>query len=364
MELHFKRGKSLSFLMEKKVMALTISNAYLTTAQMAGNAQYIVDYLLPHGWTKNALAGTLGNMERESNINPGLWQSLKYGNMSGGYGLVQWTPATNYINWANSEGFPWGNSYSNPTSYINGQLERILWELENNQQWIATSAFNFSFSTYIKSTASPEYLAEAFLKNYERAGTEALGQRQTAARYWFDNLTYGDDGSTEAINKAIEWAVGIANDDTHGYDQGSRWGPDYDCASLMIQAWQNAGVPVKTNGASFTGDMYKVFVKCGFNDVTSQVNMATGSGLKRGDVMLKPAPKGHTGMYIGDGMMVHASINENNQTEGGKTGDQTGQEICTRSYYNKPWTYILRYKSGGSGGVTPKNVSLVNWIPA
>lgn len=345
-------------------MALTISNAYLTTAQMTGNAQYIVDYLLPRGWTKNALAGLLGNMQRESNINPGLWQSLKYGNMSGGYGLVQWTPATNYINWANGNGYPWGDSYSNPTLYMNGQLERILWELANNQQWIATSAFNFSFSTFTKSTASPEYLAEAFLKNYERAGTEALGERQTAARYWFDNLMYEDDGSTEAINKAIVWAVGIANDDTHGYDQGNRWGPDYDCSSLMCQAWQNAGVPVKTNGASYTGDMYAGFMKSGFNDVTSQVDMVSGSGLKRGDVMLKPGS--HTGMYIGNNMMVHASINEFGDITGGQTGDQTGNEICTRSYYNKPWTYILRYKSGGSGGggIPGGAVALINWIPA
>ena len=65
-------------------MALTISNAYLTTAQMAGNAQYIADYLIARDWTQNAIAGMLGNMQRESNINPGLWESLIYGNMSGG----------------------------------------------------------------------------------------------------------------------------------------------------------------------------------------------------------------------------------------------------------------------------------------
>ena len=116
----------------------------------------------------------LGNMQRESNINPGLWESLDYGNTSGGFGLTQWTPATKYLNWAQERGYPCGNDYSDKTSYMNGQLQRILWEVENNEQWIATPSFNFSFSAFTKSTQSPEYLAEAFLKNYERAGVEAL----------------------------------------------------------------------------------------------------------------------------------------------------------------------------------------------
>ena len=50
-------------------MALTISNAYLTQAQMDGNAQYIANWLSTKGWTRNAIAAILGNMQRESNIN-------------------------------------------------------------------------------------------------------------------------------------------------------------------------------------------------------------------------------------------------------------------------------------------------------
>ena len=46
------------------------------------------------------------------------------------------------------------------------------------------------------------------------------------------------------IEKAVTWALAIANDNTHGYDQQYRWGPDYDCSSLIISAWQQAGVPV------------------------------------------------------------------------------------------------------------------------
>ena len=37
--------------------------------------------------------------------------------------------------------------------------------------------------------------------------------------------------------KAVTWAIRIANDPAHGYDQDNRWGPDYDCSSLVISAW-------------------------------------------------------------------------------------------------------------------------------
>ena len=63
--------------------------------------------------------------------------------------------------------------------------------------------------------------------------------------------------------KAVTWAIEIANDPAHGYDQDNRWGPDYDCSSLVISAWQQAGVPVKTKGATYTGNMKSVFLSCG-----------------------------------------------------------------------------------------------------
>lgn len=40
----------------------------------------------------------------------------------------------------------------------------------------------------------------------------------------------------------------------------------------------------------------------------------------------------------------HASIDENGKAKGGSAGDQTGQEVCIRTWYNKPWTYVLRCK--------------------
>lgn len=180
--------------------------------------------------------------------------------------------------------------------------------------------------------------------------------------------TYADSTEKEGIamtktEKAIRQMETWAKDDSHGYDQDYRWGEkgDYDCSSAVIQAWQNAGVPVKSGGATYTGDMKNVFLKNGFVDVTSKVNVATGSGLLRGDVLLNEAH--HVAMYCGNGKEVEASINEKGTAHGGKPGDQTGKEFLIRSYRNYPWNCVLRYRGNiFSASDTEKKQNAVAYV--
>lgn len=170
--------------------------------------------------------------------------------------------------------------------------------------------------------------------------------------------TYADSTDKEEgvlmtkTEKAIRQMETWAKDDSHGYDQDYRWGEkgDYDCSSAVIQAWQNAGVPVKSGGATYTGDMKNVFLKNGFKDITASVNRGTGTGLKRGDVLLNETH--HVAMYCGNGKEVEASINEKGTAHGGKPGDQTGKEFLIRNYRNYPWNCVLRYKESTSGSAT------------
>lgn len=159
----------------------------------------------------------------------------------------------------------------------------------------------------------------------------------------------------DRINKAINWMEETAKDDRHGYCQDHRWGEDgdYDCSSAVITAWEQAGIPVKTKGATYTGNMLSIFKANGFQDVTAQIDRSTGAGLVRGDVLLNTAH--HTAMYCGNGKEVEASINEKGTAHGGKPGDQTGKEFLIRSYRNYPWTNVLRYTGGNSTPVTVKN---------
>lgn len=103
-------------------MAETAGNFYLEArgTEQTENAQIIMDNRIDNGWTKEAVSGMLGNMQIESTINAGIYQSLDSSSTTNGFGLVQWTPNTNYINWARNNGY---NTYDQ-FGKISPQMER------------------------------------------------------------------------------------------------------------------------------------------------------------------------------------------------------------------------------------------------
>lgn len=168
-------------------MAWTIvESRALNTQEMTGNAQEIVNTYTSQGWARNALCALLGNMTRESSINPGRWQSDNVGNLSGGFGLVQWTPATNYINWASSNGY----ERTDPV----GQLYWIHNLSASSGQWIPTTDYNISWEEFRASTQSIEWLTYAFERNFERAGVPAMDDRLQWANYWNEHLDFSGSG--------------------------------------------------------------------------------------------------------------------------------------------------------------------------
>ena len=174
-------------------------SAYLTQEEREINAAYIYKYLSVEGWTVNAIAALLGNMQTESTINPGCWQSHKIGNMKGGYSLTQWTPATKYIDWC-------GSDYPDP-SEMDAALARIIWEHDNVEQFYKSKSYPITFKQFAVSTKAPSWLAEAFLMNYEKPASvsynpddetyeehlqkkaAALKQRGDQANRWYEYLT-------------------------------------------------------------------------------------------------------------------------------------------------------------------------------
>ena len=137
-----------------------------------------------------------------------------------------------------------------------------------------------------------------------------------------------------AKTSAVDWVKEIAADDTHGYSQTSRWGdPNYDCSSFIISAFEDAGIPVKDAGATYTGNMKEAFLKSGFEWIpgTPDVN-----DLQPGDVLLRVGY--HTEMYVGDGKMIGAHSNSD-----GQDGDSSGGEISVSEYTDKKWDGVLRY---------------------
>ena len=142
----------------------------------------------------------------------------------------------------------------------------------------------------------------------------------------------------EIIEKALKWAKDTAKDNTHGYSQAVRWGPDYDCSSFIISAYEQAGLKLKEAGASYTGNMRDAFEKCGFRAYPRQ----PVSRLEPGDVLLNE--KHHAVMYIGNGKVVAARSSDGFP----QSGDQSSREICIQDYYDFPWDCVLRYAGEAS----------------
>lgn len=143
-----------------------------------------------------------------------------------------------------------------------------------------------------------------------------------------------------SIQTAVNEAIAIAKNNKHGYSQKNRNGkPDYDCSSLVIHCLDAAGFPMSYYGATYTGNMRKALIKCGFKNVRSEINISTGAGLKAGDILLNEDY--HTAIMVSSTMVVAAHDNYD-----GKTGDSSGKEIDIYRYrnYSKGWVYVFRYE--------------------
>lgn len=136
------------------------------------------------------------------------------------------------------------------------------------------------------------------------------------------------------IYSAVDWAIAVAEDDTHGYSQSNRNGPDYDCSSFVSTALMKGGF--KISPYSWTGNMVYQLKADGFYEVPID------SERQLGDIFINE--QHHVIMCIDAYRVVYASINEFGGVTGGKPGDQTGREILIGNYY-KPsygWDYHLR----------------------
>ncbi|MCD8130407.1 MAG: phage tail tip lysozyme [Lachnospiraceae bacterium] len=154
------------------------SSDYLNQIQSLTNARYIYKYLNSQGWSNMAIFATLGNMEGESTINPGLTEGT-----SGAYGLTQWDPKTKLTNWIAST---YGSSAD--TSDIDYQLARILYEVpREGEQWMSSRMNNtLTFEEYTTSTLTCAELTKYFLYCYEYPSNieSRLSERLAFTQKW------------------------------------------------------------------------------------------------------------------------------------------------------------------------------------
>lgn len=156
-------------------------NAYLTQSEMENNATEFYGYFNSKGFTIESVAGMLGNLQQESNINPGMKQTAS---ASSGWGLIQWTPSSNLTDYATAYGVDWA------TGEIQTQL---MWdEIINGYggQWIPKPSLGYGYTgAEFSQLTDVAEACKAYLYERERAGVTALDKRLTYASNWYKYLT-------------------------------------------------------------------------------------------------------------------------------------------------------------------------------
>lgn len=158
----------------------------LTEEEALNNCKVFWSYFKEKGWSLNAVSGILGNAWYESTVNPNRWQGDDPWHQPPdrwGFGLVQWTPYTKIISWLEER-----VGLNDVSKFGQAECDRIQWEMENNQQWIATSAYPESFRAYSTTTKDPYTCAIEFLANYERPYDPNQPERGTKAQELYNYL--------------------------------------------------------------------------------------------------------------------------------------------------------------------------------
>lgn len=154
---------------------------FFNQEQMQNNAVEFYNYFNDKGVTLEAICGMLGNIQRESTLNPGIKETESEAK---GWGLIQWTPSTVITDWATEYGYVWYDGVC--------QCERIWCEGTKQKgasgYWLPTSQYPYTWSEFIALTDVHEAV-RAFLYERERAGVEALQERLDNADRWFDYLS-------------------------------------------------------------------------------------------------------------------------------------------------------------------------------
>lgn len=154
---------------------------YFDKTKQQNNADEFYKYFNNYGATLEAICGMLGNITRESTLNPAIKQGIS-SNL--GWGLIQWTPATILTNWCKQYKYNW---YDGAV-----QCERIKCEGEGTKDaggyWLPTTSYPYKWSEFIALT-DVEEATKAYLYERERAGIEALDTRLKYASEWYNYFT-------------------------------------------------------------------------------------------------------------------------------------------------------------------------------
>ncbi|MDN6597226.1 MAG: phage tail tip lysozyme, partial [Lentilactobacillus parabuchneri] len=152
------------------------------TTEKEKNAWAVWQFLKSKGYSEQASAGILGNMDQESGIMP----DIDEGGGGPGYGLVQWTsPIAGESGRAYVQRLLGQAGISGDYRNITTQLKLLDWHMHNGQ-YIPSAAYPYSVAQF-KALTDIGTATMAFEANFERPAV-THPERIPMAQYWYNLL--------------------------------------------------------------------------------------------------------------------------------------------------------------------------------
>ncbi|MRJ28947.1 hypothetical protein FDP48_03110 [Enterococcus faecalis] len=164
------------------------------TTEKEKNAWAVWQFLKSKGYSEQAAAGILGNMEQESGIMP----DIDEGGGGPGYGLVQWTsPIAGESGRAYVQRLLGQAGISGDYRNITTQLKLLDWHMHNGQ-YIPSAAYPYSVAQF-KALTDIGTATMAFEANFERPAV-THPERIPMAQYWYELLHNLKPGTNKWVN--------------------------------------------------------------------------------------------------------------------------------------------------------------------
>lgn len=164
------------------------------TTEKEKNAWAVWQFLKSKGYSEQAAAGILGNMDQESGIMP----DIDEGGGGPGYGLVQWTsPIAGESGRAYVQRLLAQAGISGDYRNITTQLKLLDWHMHNGQ-YIPSAAYPYSVTEF-KALIDIGTATMAFEANFERPAV-THPERIPLAQYWYDLLHNLKPGTNKWVN--------------------------------------------------------------------------------------------------------------------------------------------------------------------
>ena len=278
------------------------------TSGLEGDIGRIADYFLSKGFTPEAVAAILGNMENESTLfsprtvyNDYMHSNIEefrqaffdkiskmdkktYANEGTGFGLVGF--CFNVM-----REMLWDRAKAR-----NVGLDDMDAQLETIHDYI--QKYDSTLYNYLKTSTDLEEVTWQFLNRFENPGNNRakLPARYKSAKNYYEkiktnSLSGGTASSNEIANKVIKLAESKLG---CKYVWGAKGPNTFDCSGLVYWCYKQVGIDIP----SYTGAYMPSYSKY-------KVNL---KDIQPGDVLWRDdgSGNGHAGLYIGNDTFIHA----------------------------------------------------------